>query len=341
MADYIYIPHEQLKLTLEQILRSNNFPEEAARICAEVFAINTLEGVYSHGVNRFPKFLEYLKAGHINAASQAVKKHGSGSIEQWDGQSGPGPVNAFIATDRAMELAREYGMGCVALANTNHWMRGGTYAWRAVKAGFAYIAWSNTIANMPPWGAKDPRLGNNPLIIAVPYEDEAIVLDMALSQYSFGALEIHKQNHKQLPLPGGYDQDNNLTTDPAAIMKSWRPLPIGYWKGSGLSLLLDILATLLSGGLSTSQVTAQGPEKNLSQVFIAVDLSKLHNYTSIGNTLKDIIIDYTSAIPANPGDNIRFPGQQVVTTRAENTRNGIPVLKETWEKVIGQGLDSQ
>src|SRR5690606_23310542 len=162
--------------------------------------------------------------------------------------------------------------------------------------------WSNTIANMPPWGAVDAKLGNNPLIMGVPQGDEAVVLDMALSQYSFGALEIKKQNNQQLPLPGGYDKDGNLTTDPAATIDSWRPLPIGYWKGAGLSLLLDVLATLLSGGLSTSDVTAQGAERGLSQVFIAIDLRSLHNYTAIGDMLNTILADYHSATPAKPRD---------------------------------------
>lgn len=334
MADFLHIPHPELTSTLERILLSHAFPPGAARICAEVFATNSLEGVYSHGVNRFPKFMEYVKAGYVNAHSHAVKAHGAGSVEQWDGQSGPGPVNAFIAVDRAMEIAREHGMGCVALANTNHWLRGGTYGWKAAGAGFAYIAWSNTISNMPPWGAVDKKLGNNPIIIAVPYEDEAIVLDMALSQYSFGALEIRRQKGEQLPLPGGYDKQGNLTTDPAAIMESWRPLPIGYWKGAGLSLLLDILATLLSGGQSTSGISKDNTERNLSQVFIAVDLTKLHNHTAMGETLKYILADYHAATPAKKGDQIRYPGENILTIRRENLEKGVPVLKETWERVI-------
>lgn len=332
--EYVHIPYPELKSTLEEILLENGFGSDAARTCAEVFATNSLEGVYSHGVNRFPKFLEYVKAGHVKADKQATCMHRAGALEQWDGQSGPGPVNAYIAVDRAMELASQYGMGCVTLANTNHWMRGGTYAWKAARAGFAYIAWSNTIANMPPWGAFERKLGNNPIILGVPHGEEALVLDMALSQYSFGAMEIRKQNGQQLPYPGGYDKDGNLTTDPAAIMESWRPLPIGYWKGAGLSLLLDVFATLLSGGLSTAEISARQAEKNLSQVFLCVDLSRLHNYSSMADTLKAILADYASAT-SNDDESIRYPGENVVATREENLKKGIPVLKETWGRVVG------
>ena len=335
-TDFLYIPYEEIISRLEQILVKSNFPPAAAKTCAEIFATNSLEGVYSHGVNRFPKFMEYVKAGHIQPGKQAILKHSVGSIEQWDGQSGPGPVNAIIASERAMALAREYGIGCVALANTNHWMRGGTYGWKAARAGFAYIAWSNTIANMPAWGAKDARLGNNPLIIGTPYNGDAIVLDMALSQYSFGALEIKRQNGEQLPLPGGYDKNGNPTTDPVAIMESWRPLPIGYWKGAGLSLLLDILGTILSGGLSTSQITASGAETNSSQVFIAFDISKLHNFATIQSAINSILDDYHSSISEKKGTRVRYPGENVDAIRKENLAKGIRVLRGTWVGIVGE-----
>src|SRR6202012_4634193 len=123
------------------------------------------------------------------------------------------------------------------------------------------------------WGGIDARLGNNPLIIAVPRTDGHVVLDMAISQYSFGKLNLYKSKNEQLPLPGGYDKDGNLTTDPAAIIESLRPLPIGFWKGSGLSLVLDLLATVLSQGRSTADVTNAGSESGVSQVFIAIKLS--------------------------------------------------------------------
>src|SRR5205823_5938788 len=111
------------------------------------------------------------------------------------------------------------------------------------------------IANMPAWGATDNRLGNNPLVLAAPFKEEAIVLDIAMTQYAFGNLELSKLSGKELSVNGGYDRLGKLTTDPAEIIESKRPLPIGYWKGAGLALLLDILATILSGGLSTFEIS--------------------------------------------------------------------------------------
>jgi len=167
--------------------------------------------------------------------------------------------------DRAIGLSHERRIGCVALANTNHWMRGGSYGWQAAEAGAIGICWTNTMANLPPWGASDARVGNNPLIIAVPRATGHVVLDMAMSQFSYGALATYRMRGEPLPVEGGFDAEGRLTRDPTAIEASKRPLPIGYWKGSGLALMLDMVGALLSAGCATHQIAADTErETNLS-----------------------------------------------------------------------------
>ncbi|MCY7422965.1 MAG: 3-dehydro-L-gulonate 2-dehydrogenase [Chitinophagaceae bacterium] len=333
MQDEIRIGYNELKSVFYDILCKLGFTNEKAEACATVFANNSLDGVYTHGVNRFPRFVQNVKDGVVIADNEPVKTGGTNALEQWDGQLGPGPLNAMVCTDRAIELAKQNGIACVALANTNHWMRGGAYAWQATKKGFAFICWTNTIANMPAWGAFDSRLGNNPLIMGIPYKDEAIVLDMAISQFSYGAMEKLAMKNKQLEVPGGFNESGEMTKDPQEIIKSNRSLPVGYWKGSGLSLLLDILAAVLSGGKSTSQVTEQKSESALSQVFIAIDLQSLHNFPSINLILNNIITDYHAASPDGSGNAILFPGERVVQTRKQNLVEGIPVNSKVWEQI--------
>ncbi len=330
--EFLNIKEKEMESVFHRILVKSGFTEEKAGICAQIFTGNSLDGVYTHGVNRFPRFVQYVADGHIDPTKEAVCVNGMGTIEQWDGLAGPGPVNALLCTDRAMELAAVQGMGCVALANTNHWMRGGTYGWRAAEKGFVFIGWTNTTANMPTWGAVNSKLGNNPLVIAVPYQDNAIVLDMAMSQYSYGALDFYQLKGQQLPVPGGFTTTGQLTTDPDEIRKSQRILPIGYWKGAGLSLLLDILATILSGGLSVAEISKQKAECKVSQVFMAIDLKRLHNYKSIAAAIQQILDDYHQSLPEK-SSKILFPGERVQAVRAENRRNGIPVLKAVWEEI--------
>jgi 3-dehydro-L-gulonate 2-dehydrogenase len=330
---FISVSADEMLSEFNRILLKNGFAKEKALKCAEIFTASSVEGVYTHGVNRFAKFIEYVQHGFVKHDAEPSLKNKIGNIEQWDGNLGPGPLNATFATGRAMQLANESGIGCVALSNTNHWMRGGTYGWQAAKKGFVFIGFTNTIANMPAWGATDKKLGNNPLVIAIPYDEEAIVLDMAMSQYSFGAMELSKMKNEKLSADGGFDKKGNLTQDPAAIIESGRLLPIGLWKGAGLSLLLDMLAALLSGGLSTHQITSKETEY-ASQVFIAIDISKMGNHSAIATIIENILNDYQQSIPIDDKRKIVYPGQRVIETRKKNLEKGIPVLKEVWEAII-------
>lgn len=315
------------------ILLKHGFTQERALQCAEIFTGSSVDGIYTHGVNRFPRFIKYVKEGFVKVDATPSLENKFGGIEQWDGNLGPGILNAIFATENVMRLAQQHGIGCVAMKNTNHWMRGGTYGWQAAKAGYVYIGWTNTIANMPAWGSKDTRLGNNPLVVALPYNDEAIVLDMAMSQYSYGSLELSAMKNESLSVYGGFDNKGNLTKDPSAILASNNPIPVGYWKGAGLALLLDLLSTILSGGLATHEISKKELEYGLSQVFIAIDISKLGNHSAITKTVEAILKDYHQSITVEEGKKIIYPGERVLLTRKNNLANGIPVLKKVWDEI--------
>jgi len=327
----MYIPFEKLKSEFKRVLLSLHFEEGNAELSATIFAENSRDGVYTHGLNRFPTFVEYVKAGLIVPNAKPTKEGGFGSIEQWDGHLGVGTLNATFCMNRAIDLALENAIGCVAIKNTNHWMRGGTYGWQAAEAGMIGICFTNTIANMPPWGGIDPRLGNNPLVIGIPREDGHIVLDMAISQYSFGKLNLYKSKNEQLPLPGGYDKNGKLTTDPGEIIDSVRPLPIGFWKGSGLSLVLDLLATVLSQGRSTGDVTRSGSESGVSQVFICIKPDDGPQTEAIIRN----ILDYTkSSRTEGEGKEILYPGENTLRTRKKSLEEGVWVDDKIWGKVL-------
>ena len=330
---YIRLPADEMKSLFASILLKHGFTEEKAFQCAEVFTSNSIDGVSTHGVNRFPVFVQYIKERLVNKDAEPTLQSAFNGIEQWNGNLGPGVLNAIYATERAIQLSQQYGIGCVALANTNHWMRGGYYGWKAAKNGVVFIGWSNTIANMPAWGAVDSRLGNNPFVMALPYNDEAIVLDMAMSQASFGSMELAAVKGEKLPAISGYDKSGNLTDEPAAIIESRRPLPIGYWKGAGLSLLLDILAAVLSGGSATHHITERGKEHGVSQVFICIDVSKLENHSTIAKTIRGIMEDYKLSA-AGAGNEILYPAERVRRTRDKNLKEGIPVIKKIWDEIL-------
>ncbi|MET3978938.1 3-dehydro-L-gulonate 2-dehydrogenase [Mucilaginibacter sp. UYP25] len=323
------IPYQQLKAEFKRVLTSLDIDNTIADAIATVFTDNSRDGVHSHGLNRFPTFIEYIKEGLVFPGAVPTKVNGFGAMEQWDGNLGPGVLNAQFCMHRAISLATDNGIGCVAIKNTNHWMRGGTYGNQAAEAGYIGLCFTNTIANLPPWGGTEPRLGNNPLIIAIPRDGGNVVLDMAISQYAFGKLWQFEAQGKPLPVPGGYDMEGNLTIDAAAIVESKRALPIGFWKGSGLSLVLDLLATLLSGGDSTSVITQSGrKETGVSQVFIAIKTDNERNASLI-----DQIISYTKTGGGESNNEILFPGENMLRTREQSLKEGVWVDEKAWEKL--------
>lgn len=329
----ILITAAQMQQLFTEILIKNGMTEEAATSCAAVFTQNSVDGVYTHGYNRFARFVQYIQKGWVKTNVQPKCVYQFNGMEQWDGQLGAGILNAIHCTNRVVTLAKQSGIGCVALQNTNHWMRGGTYAWQATQHNVVFIAWTNTIANMPAWGAVNAKLGNNPLVIGLPYNNSAIVLDMAMSQYSFGAMELAAMQKQEFPVAAGFNQNNQFTHKPAEVLQTRRPLPIGYWKGAGLALLLDILAAVLSGGLATTHISGQQAEKSLSQVFIAIDISKLPNHSAIPSLLNSIIEDYRLSIAQDEASRITYPGERVLQTRQNNMANGIPVLQNIWQTI--------
>ena len=324
------IPFETMQAEFERVLLKQNFTNAKAAQIATIFAENSRDGVYTHGLNRFPVFIQYVKDGLINPDAEPIAQEGLGLLERYDGNLGPGMLNARFCMDRAIALANQHGMGCVAIRNTNHWMRGGTYGWQAADAGCIGICFTNTIANVPPWGGVDPRLGNNPLIIAVPRQEGHVVLDMAVSQYSFGKLQQYSDAGDALPLPGGYNKAGELTTNAGEIMESSRLLPIGFWKGSGLSLMLDLLVTVLSQGRSTAEITKSKAESGVSQVFICI---KPDGNVQTAHLIEQIIAYTKTSGLENPDNAIRYPGESTLKTRHQNMEEGIPVDEKIWEKI--------
>lgn len=330
----IRVGYDELLEQFKRVLISRGFEEKKAQDGAEIFAENSLDGIYSRGINRFPRVVEYLDKGEINPDVSAVCIRSAGAIERWDGRRGFGPLNAKQAMDRACELARQYGIGLVALGNNNHWMRGGSYGWQAADQGCIGICWSNTMPNMPAWGGKDRRIGNNPLVLAVPRSNkEHVVIDCAMSQFSYGKIEEARLNGQQLPVFGGYDQSGNLTTDPAEIEKTWRVLPMGYWKGSGISILLDLIATVLTNGNSVETIGTFGDETGLSQIMIGIDPEKLNDPGITDRIADELVAHIRSSVPIKEDGKVFYPGEMEIQVRKENMENGIPILEEIWTEI--------
>ena len=308
--------------------------QERAEVSATLFADASLDCVYTHGLNRFPKFINSVNKGCVDINAVPVLTERAGVLERWDGKKGPGNLNAYFCMNRAVELAHDQTIGCVALSNTNHWMRPGAYGLMAADQNCIAMLWTNTVPNMPAWGGKDVKLGNNPLVIAIPHKGGHVLVDVAMSMFSYGKLESYARQGKPLPVDGGFDKDGKMTKDASEILQTRQTLPIGYWKGSGLSLTLDLIASVLANGKSSQKIGKLPVETELSQVFLAIDISKLSHGERTAEIVEETLADLHHSEPMKPGTQVRYPGEGMRRVRADNRKNGIPVEESVWETVL-------
>ena len=314
-------------------------PGDKAHRFAEIFAGNSCDGVHSHGMNRYPRYLSDMDSGLCDrSVTEAERVSGIGGLEVWDAHFGVGPLIAEQVTRRAIELAKTHGVACIALRNNSHWLRAGRYGLMMADAGMAGLCFTNTCMNLTAYGAKQPSVGNNPVTIALPRKKGSLVMDMAVSQYAYGKLEIMAQKGEMLDSPVGYDTRGELTCDPGEICKSGLMLPMAQWKGSALSIMLDMLASTLSLGRTALEIgKPEDGERGMSQVFICINYAALVDADEADAQIEETIAFLGSLKPAQGGKGVHAPGENLPAVRARSLREGIPVTEETWEKILAAG----
>ena len=322
---------ERMARGLERFLNAQD-----AKRFAEIFAGNSLDGVYSHGMNRYPRYLSDMASGLCDAkVTRAERVSGLGGLEVWDAHFGVGPLIAQQMAERAIELAGTHGIACVALRNNSHWLRAGRYGLMMADAGMMGLCMTNTCMNLVAYGAKEPSTGNNPITIAIPRRAGSLVMDMAVSQYAFGKLEIMAQEGGMLDTPCGYDTDGNLTNDPKKIVESGLMMPMALWKGSALSIMIDLMVSMLSLGRTSLEIgTPADGEKGMSQMFVCMNPAAVVDMDKAEAQMEKTIAFLNSLEPKDGVHGVHAPGENLEKTRARNRERGIPVTEDTWQKIV-------
>ncbi len=329
------IPYKEMKRIIEKALLAAGVPAEKAAVCAEIHTDSSADGIESHGLNRVPRFIDYVKKGLVNVNTEPEIVSARGAVERIDGHRGIGITNALFAADRAVELAGIHGIGCAALRNTTHWMRGGTYACRIAEKGFMGISWICTENVMPLWGSDVQSVGNNPFCISIPRAGSPVVLDMAMSQYAYGKLGVYELAGKMTEYPCGFDEAGNATCDPAAVARTRRIMPAGYWKGTGLALALDLAGTMISSGRCSHEISVEkdGSCGGCTQIFIAYDPDLFGDYKEILEKIELRLAAVNSAHPTDASRPVQWPGEGMAHRREKNLAAGVPADESVWAEV--------
>jgi LDH2 family malate/lactate/ureidoglycolate dehydrogenase len=319
---------DDLARFVRSALLSVGAPERVAELEATITAEVDLAGVHSHGVQLLPDVIDSIKKKEVNPDPRLVVVAERPASVLYETDRGIGRYVSAVAMDAAIERARRYGVGTVAVRGVAHWGRGHSYACRAARAGMIGLAFTNATANFPAWGTNVPSLGNNPMAIGIPArEEEPVVLDMAMTQAAIRRIMDAAENGKPVPVGWGVDEEGRATTDPRAILDSRRFLPMGGHKGSALAFVIELLTAGLTGGLLCyEQGNAGRPDDfhgSSSKLFVAIEPfgDWLEGQTE---ALKSHLKSSPSAPEQGPA---RWPGERGYAVKLDYLERGIPVCQ--------------
>jgi LDH2 family malate/lactate/ureidoglycolate dehydrogenase len=306
---------------------------DAAKV-AELMLEADLAGADAHGVFRLPQYVRRIKAGGVNPKPNITVEKTAPATAVVDGDNGMGHLVMQRAADTAIALAKETGIAWVGARRSNHAGAAGTYAAMALPHDMVGIYSAVANANhMPVWGAAESLLSTNPIAVAVPAGQEPpVVLDIATTVDSYGTVKAAKLQGK--PMPEGWmvsAKDGKPLTDFAKSGEGLL-LPIGGHKGSGLALVLGLLAGTLNGAAFGREVIDFNADDesacNTGHFIIALDVSRFLPLDAFKAQIDRQMRDLRSS-PVLPGfDAIRLPGEQRQSRRTERARDGVPVFPE-------------
>ncbi|HVN33841.1 MAG TPA: Ldh family oxidoreductase [Casimicrobiaceae bacterium] len=319
-------------------------PEEAATVARRLVDSN-LVGHESHGVLRVAKYLEWVRDGTLkpNATPSVVFENASVAII--DGHRGFGQVIGEFAGGIGIAKAEIQGIAMVGLTNCGHLGRVGDWADLAAEAGQVSLHFLNTSGalRVAPYGGSDRRLSTNPISIGVPVAGrDPVVLDVTTSTVAEGKLMVAVNKGEHVPEGWIIDKDGAPTTEPADFYAGGALLTVGGHKGSGLSIVTDLLAGAVSSGRS-SDPDDTILRNNMLSIYIAPEV-----YDPDGNVPREArrFVEFvTASKPAKPGEPVLAPGDIERRNRAARLASGVPIDDKTYEDLVAAaasvGIDAE
>jgi len=320
-----YTTEAELARFAAEVFRTAGMTAEHAAVVADVLVWADLRGVESHGVSRLGQYMQWAQAGIMNVRPQMRAEQISASLLRLHADRAAGPLAMSEALARLVPMARGEGIAAVVVGRMTHSGALGYYTGKAAEQGLACIAFNASGALIPYHGSRVAALGTNPISIAVPGAGEPLVFDAASSVISLGKLMQARKAGKPLEPGWAIDADGAATTDAG---KAAMVLPLGGAKGSGLSLMIECVTSLLSGNPIISEAlegSAEGGRHKQNALLLAIDVAKFAPLAEFRNQV-DRLSAVLKALPLAPdADEIRLPGERGHRSMRERRAGGIPL----------------
>ena len=314
-----------------EILGAEGFRPGDARRVGELMVEADLTGADSHGIFRLPQYVRRLRAGGSNPQPEIAVRRLAPAVAMVEGDNGFGHLVMSKAGEAAIAIARENGVAWIGARRSNHAGAGAVHACLPLAAGMIGIYTVVASANhMAPWGGTDSLLGTNPLAIAIPMGDaDPVVLDMATTVVSYGTVKGHAL--LGAPMPEGWMVDAKTgepLTDPKRSAEGIL-LPIGGYKGSGLALMLGLLAGPLNrAAFGKDVVDFNADDRAVTEtghVLIAVDVARFLDPAAFQAEVARHLDDLRASARLPGVERIRLPGEMRAARRRDRVANGVPL----------------
>ncbi len=328
-------------------------PREDARICTDVLLESDKRGIESHGCNRFkPIYIDRINAGIQNPVTNIEIVRETATTAVLDGHDGMGQVIGHKAMSMAIEKAKKYGMGMVAVRNSCHYGIAGYYSSMAAKAGMIGITGTNARPSIAPTFGVENMLGTNPLTIGFPTDEEfPFNLDCATSITQRGKIEYYARIDKDTPAGMVVGRDGTALTDSKQILDDLNAekaalAPLGGigeelagYKGYGYATVVEVLSAALSCGNYLKMLTGIGEngEKvpfHLGHFFIAIDTEAFCGLESFKKTAGDIMRALRASEKAPGQDRIFTAGEKEWIVWQERKDKGVPINEAVQQEMI-------
>ncbi|NSW92217.1 MAG: Ldh family oxidoreductase [Firmicutes bacterium] len=339
----VWLPYDLAENFMIDAFKAIGVPEEDAKICADVLITADKLGIDSHGVGRFKTiYYDRIKEGIQNPVTnfEIIKEGYTTAVV--DGHDGMGHVIGKKAMQIAIDKAKKYGMGMVAVRNSNHYGIAGYYALIAVEEGMIGITGTNARPSVAPTFGVENMLGTNPLTFGIPTDEEfPFLLDCATSVSQRGKIEMYDRANKDIPVGWVIDENGNYRTDTKQVLidltKGKAALtPLGGigeegagYKGYGYATVVEILSSALQEGAFLKMLSGFDENGNkvpyrLGHFFIAIDISAFTELEKFKKTAGDILRQLRASKKMPGHDRIYTPGEKEYITMQERKDKGVP-----------------
>jgi LDH2 family malate/lactate/ureidoglycolate dehydrogenase len=341
--DAVRIWASDLQTWMSSVFQKIGVPPADAEIVTHVLVDADLTGRSTHGVSRLPLYVDRLESKLICATPRLrFESTGQPSMLRLDGGNGLGPLVAWRANEKAIELARDYGSSIIAVHHSNHCGAMSAYCSEAARQGMIVIALTNSPPCIPPWGGREAFFGTNPIAFGFPRGGDSppLVIDMATSVVARGNIIQALRLGRPIPLGWAIDKHGNPTTDAQAALEG-ALLPMAGAKGYALALAVEVLTGILSGAGIGPEVknpyTDHSGPSNVGHFFMVFNPGNLLPLSEFGarmNFMEAAIRD----VPPAEGAHVAVPGDRSEALRVQYLSEGVPIDKALLTQLNELGL---